>query len=70
MKVIDSMWFNTIQGAFGFVVGEKEKGERRLYAGVARGLDQSADEQAILSWGHRVNIGMMESLIAKTKREK
>ncbi|MBA7661239.1 hypothetical protein ES703_69254 [subsurface metagenome] len=68
MKVIDSMWFNTLQGSFGFVLGENEMGECKLYAGVAaRGLDQSADEQAILSWGNKVNIGMMEGPIAKTK---
>ncbi len=69
MQVIDSMWFNTIQGSFGFVVGENERGERKLYAGVVSGLDQKVDEQAILSWGNKVNIGMMEGLIAKTKRK-
>ncbi|NVM23794.1 MAG: hypothetical protein HWN68_18700 [Desulfobacterales bacterium] len=68
MKVIDSMWFNTMQGHFGLVVGENEMGERKLYAGVIGGLDQEADEQAILSWGCKVNIGMMEGLIAKTKK--
>jgi ATPase subunit of ABC transporter with duplicated ATPase domains len=68
MKVLDSMWFNTRQGSFGFVLGENEIGKRMLYAGVASGLDQKADEQEILSWGNKVNIGMMESLIAKTKK--
>ena len=67
MKVIDSMWFNTLQGTFGFVVGENEVGKRKLYAGVVSGLDQKADEEAILSWGNKVNIRMMEGLIAKTK---
>lgn len=69
MKVIDSMWFNTRQGAFGFVLGENEMGRRKLYAGVCRGYDQRSDEQAILSWGNKVNIRMMESLIAKVKRK-
>ena len=68
MKVIDSMWFNTVQGTFGFVIGENEMGERKLYAGVVSGCDQKADEQAILEWGSKVNIGMMEALIAKTKK--
>ncbi|GAI59287.1 unnamed protein product [marine sediment metagenome] len=67
MKVIDSMWFNTVQGQFGFVVGENEMGERKLYASVVSGLDQNADEQAILSWGNKVNIGILEGLIALTK---
>ena len=71
VKVIDSMWFNTLQGSFGFVVGEDETtGKRRLYAGVVSGLDQKADEQELLSWGNKVNIGMMEGLIAKTKASK
>ena len=68
MKVIDSIWFNTNQGNFGFVVGENERGERKLYAGVVAGLDQKVDEQAILDLGAKVNIGMMEGLIAKTKK--
>ena len=68
MKAIDSMWFNTAQGAFGIVVGENDMGERKLYAGVVSGLDQQADEQAILSWGNKVNLGMMEGLIARTRK--
>ncbi len=68
MKVIDSMWFNTMQGCFGIVVGENDEGKRGLFAGVVGGLDQPADEQAILDWGNRVNIPMMEGLIAKTKK--
>ena len=70
MKVIDSMWFNTIQGAFGIVVGENEMGERKLYAGVCHGVDQQADERAILSWGNKVNIGMLANLLYKTKKER
>ncbi|MBA7465001.1 hypothetical protein ES707_00162 [subsurface metagenome] len=69
MKVIDSMWFNTLQGHFGFVVGENDQGERKLYAGVVSGLDQKTDEQELLSWGTKVNISMMEGLIAKTKKK-
>lgn len=67
MKVIDSMWFNTPQGSFGFVLGENEVGKRTLYGGVCSGVAQIADEQIILEWGNKVNIRMMESLIAKTK---
>ncbi|GAJ03815.1 unnamed protein product [marine sediment metagenome] len=67
MKVIDSMWFNSPQGSFGFVLGENERGKRKLYAGVVSRLNQKADEQEILSWGNKVNIRMMEDLIAKTK---
>jgi len=67
MKVIDSMWFNTMLGHFGLVVGENSLGERNLYGGVVSGLDQKADEKAILDWGHQANIDMMEGLIAKTK---
>ena len=67
MKIIDSMWFNTMHGTFGIVVGENDTGELALYAGVARGLDQAADEEAILSWGNKVNIGLLQALIAKTK---
>jgi len=70
VKALDSVWFNTRQGSFGFVLGENEMGKRTLYAGVANGLDQKADEQEILSWGNKVNIGMMEALIARAKKGK
>lgn len=70
MKVIDSMWFNTLQGSFGFVVGEDEKtGKRQLYAGVAHGHDQKLDEQLILSWGNKVNLELMEGLIKRTREK-
>lgn len=68
MKAIDSMWFNTLQGNFGFVIGEDETtGERRLYAGVCSNISQEDDERMILEWGNKVSLGMMESLIARTK---
>ena len=69
MKVIDSMWFNAGLGTFGFVVGENDMGERKLYAGVVAGNDQKADEQAILSWGNKVNIDKMVALITRTKEK-
>ncbi len=66
----DSMWFNTARGSFGFVLGENETtGERKLYAGIVDGLDQGVDEQSILSLGSRVNIRLLEGLIAKTKKK-
>ena len=43
------MWFSTVQGHCGFVVGENEMAERKIYAGVVSGLNQKADEEAILS---------------------
>ncbi len=66
-KLIDSMWFNTDQGHFGIILAEDETtGELKLYAGVVAGFDQQADERAILSWGHKVNIGMLAGLLART----
>lgn len=67
MKSIDSMWFSSMQGHFGFVLGENDEGEREIYAGVAGGLNQEVDEQHIMDWGNRVNISLMEGLIAKKK---
>ena len=70
MKAIDSTWFNTFHGSFGFVIGENKRGERKLYAGVVSGHNQEADEQTILDYGNKVNIDMMEGLIAKVKKGK
>ena len=68
-KVLDSMWFNTAQGNFGIILAEDENtGERKLYAGVCKGFDQQADERAILSWGNKVNLGMLGSFLARAKK--
>ena len=69
MKVIDSIWFNTLQGVCGLVVGENERGERKIYAGVVSGFNQKADEEEILSWGNKVSISLLKGLIDKTKSE-
>ena len=69
MKVIDSIWFNTTRGNFGLVVAENDRGERKLYGGVVTGSDQKADEQEILSWGNKVNISLIEGMIAKVKKK-
>ena len=67
-KVLDSMWFNTAQGNFGIILAEDENTrERKLYAGVCKGFDQQADERAILSWGNKVNLGMLGSFLARAK---
>jgi len=68
VKAIDSIWFNTLQGSFGFVLGEDETTKRRqLYVGICLGSDQEADEKSILSWGNKINLGMMEGLLNKAK---
>lgn len=67
-KVIDSMWFNTMQGSFGIILAEDETtGKRRLYAGICKGDDQQADERLIISWGNKVNLGMLESLLVRAR---
>lgn len=67
MKVIDSMWCSTSMGVFGLVVGENKRGERKLYGGIVSGFDQKTDEQAILDWGSKVSLILLEGLIAKVK---
>lgn len=69
MEVIDSMWFSSMYGQCGFVIGENEKKERILYAGVARGGTQKDDEQSVIDYGSKVNIGMLESFIAVAKQK-
>jgi len=67
-KVIDSIWFNTMQGSFGIILAEDETtGERKLYGGVSAGLNPQEDEKAILDWGNKVNLGMLATFMARTK---
>lgn len=69
MKTIDSMWFNSRQGHFGFVLAEDETtGKRTIFAGVIPGLDQQSDEKEVISCGNRVNIPMLEELLSKCKQ--
>lgn len=66
MKVLDSMWFTSMKGTCGMVLAEDEvTGKKRLYAGVVSGLDQSGDERDILSWGNKINILTLSSLISR-----
>ncbi len=68
MKAIDSMWFNSASGSFGFVIGENESsGERHLYAGVISGIDEEEDKQEILDWGIKVNLAMIDNLLKKCR---
>lgn len=70
LKALDSIWFNNGQGVYGIVLGEDTiTGGRRLYAGIASGLNQSDDEKAILSWGNKVNAGMLRNLLSKVTEE-
>ncbi len=43
-------------------------GSGNFTPGVVPGFDQKADEQAILAWGNKVSIVLLEGLIAKTKK--
>lgn len=66
MLAIDSMWFSSLQGYFGFVLAEDEiTGKRTIYAGVIQGIDQKSDEQALISGGNRVNIPMLQEFLSK-----
>ena len=69
MKAVDSMWFNTAQGSFGIVLGQDEiTGEFKVYAGIATCLNQQADEELILSYGNKVNIAMLMSMISRVAK--
>lgn len=69
MLVIDSMWFSSWSGYFGFVLAEDEiTGKRAIYAGVVEGKDQKVDEQALISCGNRVNTQMMAEMLSKCNK--
>lgn len=70
-KVVDSVWFSTRLGHFGFVIGEDETTKKRkLYAGVVIGLDQSNDEQELLDWGSGVNLDILEGFLKRLNNQK
>ncbi len=66
LKILDSIWFNNSTGTFGLVLTEDEvTGERKIFGGVASGTDQKHDEQSILSWGNKINVGMLQHLLSR-----
>lgn len=70
MKAVDSMWYSSLRGYFGFVLAEDEiTNERAIFAGVVAGHNQKEDEKAILDWGSRVNISILKGMLAKLEVE-
>ena len=68
LKVLDSIWFNTLRGSFGIVLAENlTTGERKIYAGIVDGLDEETDERALLDWGSKVNLDMLGNILAKAR---
>lgn len=66
MKVIDSMWMNSMIGSIGLVVAEDEiTGERRAYIGSATGFDEEADARLVIDHGSKVNVQRLKGIIAR-----
>lgn len=57
MKIVDSIWFNTI----GIVVIETAEGKHKAYIGLGDGFDESADQQLIARIGMPFNIKMSQA---------
>ena len=70
MKAIDALWFSTRQGHCGFVIGENERGERKIYGGIVKGFDEKADEQEIMAWGNPISPRIMINFLAKAEKTK
>lgn len=69
MKVIKTYWFSNMTGVIGIVVGQDTvTGEHKAYIGWGSGLDEKADEQQVREWGSKVNVTVLEEILALLKR--
>jgi hypothetical protein len=65
MKVIEAIWFSTLQGTVGIVVGEDEySGARKAYLGIGLGFDESQDVAMIKSLGTKLSLGVLDRIRA------
>ena len=63
MNLIDAIWFTTIAGTVGIVIGEDElTGKRQAYVGIGAGSDERADADYILEWGGRLDPKMVRRI--------
>lgn len=66
MKVIDTTWFTGRKGCVGIVIGEEEfTGERKAFIGVGNGRNENADTEAIIAWGIRLSVAVLQDIIKK-----
>ncbi|MBA7716799.1 hypothetical protein ES703_125877 [subsurface metagenome] len=66
MKVIDITWFTGMKGCVGIVIGEDENtGERKAFIGAANGRNENADAKAIIDWGTRLSVAVLQDIIKK-----
>lgn len=70
MKIIDSLWFTTIDGSIGIIVIEEDvTGDRKAYIGPASGKDEKADTEKIIAWGNKFSIDTAERILHFLKKE-
>lgn len=70
MKVIDSLWFTTLDGCIGIIVIEEDvTGDRKAYIGPASGKDEKTDMEKVLAWGNKFSIDTAERILHFLKKE-
>ncbi len=64
MKTIDAIWFTTVGGTVGIVVGEDEvTRNRKAYIGVVSGLCEEVDTEHIRQFGSPVSLSIMRKIV-------
>lgn len=66
MKILDAMWFNSVGGTCGLVIGEDEHtGEKKAYIGVVHGFDEKLDTVQVAEYGCKVDLTMLTEIVKK-----
>lgn len=70
MKFQSTLWFSSMAGCYGIVMGEDEvTGEYKAYIGAAGGLDEEEDIEKISTWGAPVAPSQAAALFLHFKTE-
>ena len=65
MKIIHDIWFNSMLGVVGIMIGEDEvTGERKAFIGVGQGHDQRDDIRSIARLGGKLSLRTLDEIRA------
>ena len=63
MKVLDTIWFSSMDDLIGIVIAEDETTkERKVYIGTASGMDETEDARHILEWGNKFSQNVIQRI--------
>lgn len=71
MKVLETLWFTTMNGTCGIVLGEEDNTKDPVaYIGVVEGKDENADTDSIIAWGIKFSLDTTKRILQHLSQKK